>query len=223
MSVAAPARAPRSTNSERHADGERGRGDAPRRGRSSRTAPAGCSGRAASRRRACRRRTSRTPSRRRWSRRARCCSPITTVRKRPRPLAVDRARRLARGRRGATIMTVASAISATKRLEQHRAVADRLAVRSRCAICFDVVPEQTRPWKPEHAPQAIVTKRNGKSAPVGPADVRKPLNAGCSIVEAAEEDADRRRPRAPGRARSRRGSRAAAAAPTPAASDATKQ
>ena len=30
------------------------------------------------------------------------------------------------------------------------------------AICFDVVPEQTRPWNPLHAPHAIVTKRAGK-------------------------------------------------------------
>ena len=29
---------------------------------------------------------------------------------------------------------------------------------------FDVVPEQTSPWKPEQAPHAMVTKRNGKRA-----------------------------------------------------------
>ena len=29
------------------------------------------------------------------------------------------------------------------------------------ATCFEVVPEETRPWKPEIAPQAIVMKRKG--------------------------------------------------------------
>ena len=36
------------------------------------------------------------------------------------------------------------------------------------SICFEVVPEQTRPWNPEHAPHAIVTNRNGNSWPVEP-------------------------------------------------------
>ena len=29
-------------------------------------------------------------------------------------------------------------------------------------ICLDVVPDATKPWNPLMAPQAIVTKRNGK-------------------------------------------------------------
>ena len=98
------------------------------------------------------------------------------------PVAVDRARRLAAcARRASTIITVASAISATNALEQHRAVADRAGSAISRAICFDVVPEQTRPWKPEQAPHAMVTKRNGKSAPVGPGAHARSLNAGCWI------------------------------------------
>ena len=63
---------------------------------------------------------------------------------------------------------------------EHRAVADRLACATRASICFEVVPEQTRPWKPEHAPHAMVTKRKGKSEPVSRRHVQ-PLNAGCWI------------------------------------------
>jgi hypothetical protein len=38
------------------------------------------------------------------------------------------------------------------------------------SIIFGVVPELTRAWKPEIAPQAIVMKTNGKSLPgmIGP-------------------------------------------------------
>ncbi len=46
------------------------------------------------------------------------------------------------------------------------------------STCFEVVPEQTSPWKPEHAPHAMVTKRKGKSEPVSPGTVQ-PLKAGC--------------------------------------------
>ncbi len=48
------------------------------------------------------------------------------------------------------------------------------------ATCFEVVPEQTRPWKPEQAPQAMVTKRKGKSVPVMP-PASQDVNAGCWI------------------------------------------
>ena len=47
--------------------------------------------------------------------------------------------------------------------------------RSRSGACgtparpaSSVVPEHTRPWNPEQAPQAMVTKRKGKSEPVMP-------------------------------------------------------
>jgi hypothetical protein len=33
------------------------------------------------------------------------------------------------------------------------------------SMSFGVVPEEMRAWKPERAPQAMVTKRNGNSAP----------------------------------------------------------
>ena len=63
----------------------------------------------------------------------------------------------------------ASAITATKPSSNIAAVADGLAVWLSRSICFDVVPEQTSPWKPEHAPQAMVTNRNGKQQhPFGP-------------------------------------------------------
>jgi hypothetical protein len=43
------------------------------------------------------------------------------------------------------------------------------------AICLEVVPEQTRPWNPEQAPQAMVTNRKGNSIPKvpGPDQPRK--------------------------------------------------
>ena len=31
------------------------------------------------------------------------------------------------------------------------------------STCFEVVPDETRPWNPEIAPHAIVMKRNGNS------------------------------------------------------------
>src|SRR5690625_3210536 len=45
--------------------------------------------------------------------------------------------------------------------------------------CFDVVPDDTREWKPDTAPQAIVMNRNGKidGVPSGTS-----LNAGAEIV-----------------------------------------
>jgi hypothetical protein len=52
------------------------------------------------------------------------------------------------------------------------------------SISFGVVPEAMSAWKPERAPHAIVTKRNGKSEPLttGPASPpANSLNAGTVI------------------------------------------
>ena len=38
---------------------------------------------------------------------------------------------------------------------------------------MEVVPEETSPWKPEHAPQAIVVKRSGKMTGEGVPPVRE--------------------------------------------------
>src|ERR1039458_9411398 len=45
---------------------------------------------------------------------------------------------------------------------------------------LDVVPEDTSEWKPEMAPQAMVTKRNGNSLPLmmGPPPWMNWVNAG---------------------------------------------
>ena len=54
-------------------------------------------------------------------------------------------------------------------------------------ICFDVVPDDTREWNPEIAPQAIVTKSAGNIVPVAksPFDagaVKLPRKAGISML-----------------------------------------
>ena len=49
--------------------------------------------------------------------------------------------------------------------------------------CFEVVPEATRLWKPEIAPQAMVMNSAGKRKPLAatlesPAAANAPVNAG---------------------------------------------
>ena len=50
--------------------------------------------------------------------------------------------------------------------------------------CFALVPDATSAWKPEHAPHATVTKRNGNRRSVAPLlpTAEKPANA--SVVSA---------------------------------------
>ena len=122
---------------------------------------------------------------------------------------------------GATIMIVASAITRDERLEQHRAVADRMAVR----LASDLLRRRAR------ADEAVEAR--ARAARDGDEQEREQQAGRPADVEALERGLlDRRsrrrrcracRRRAPRTARSRRGSRAAAAAIHIGTSDATKQ
>jgi hypothetical protein len=54
--------------------------------------------------------------------------------------------------------------------------------RTSCSllICFEVVPDETSPWKPEIAPQAMVTNNSGIIG--GTSSGRDVLNAGATTV-----------------------------------------
>ena len=53
--------------------------------------------------------------------------------------------------------------------------------------CLELVPDATSAWKPEHAPHATVTKRNGKSMSVMPLrpTAEKPVKASMWSVGCA--------------------------------------
>ena len=59
--------------------------------------------------------------------------------------------------------------------------------------CFDVVPELTRPWKPEIAPQAMVTNSSGMIG--GVPGGRSGLIGGATMVGPAMSTAPYRMPR----------------------------
>ena len=51
-------------------------------------------------------------------------------------------------------------------------------------ICLDIVPDATKPWNPLMAPQAIVTKRNGK---IGGAPPPLSLIIGALVISIREK------------------------------------